>query len=224
MQELNGYIKLHRKLLQWGWYQDNVVKGVFIHLLMTANYEEQQWLGRTIEKGQVIIGTQKIAEELGFTRQQIRTAIKKLESTNEITTETTNKYTIVTIVNWAEYQGGTKKSTSKSTKSLTNEQPTDFTEDLKLIVENLKKSTNKITNKKDLESCINTGIIELENFLSTKSLTNEQPTTNQQLTNKSTTIKEIYKKDKKDKNIIDALSSDEVECSPFSVGPGCYDF
>lgn len=124
MQELNGYIKLHRKLLQWGWYKDNVVKGVFIHLLMTANYEDQQWLGRTIKKGQVIVGTQKLATELGFTRQQIRTAINKLKSTSEITTETTNKFTIVTIVNWRDYQGGYQRTTNNSTNNATNEQPT----------------------------------------------------------------------------------------------------
>ena len=125
MAELNGFIKIHRKLVQWGWYQDNVVKGVFLHLLLTARFYDGKWMGRTIKAGQVVIGTNQMAKELGFSRQQIRTAINKLKSTNEITTETTNKYTIVTLVNWEEYQTTEEKTTTTSTNTLTNEQPTN---------------------------------------------------------------------------------------------------
>ena len=57
--------------------------------------------------------------------RQIRTAIDKLKSTNEITIDTTNRYSLVTIVNWNEYQSDDDISTNKSTKSLTNKQPTD---------------------------------------------------------------------------------------------------
>lgn len=125
MVVLNGFVKIHRKLIQWGWYQDNVVKGVFLHLLLTANYTQSRWNGRTIYPGQVVVGTQRMANELGFTRQQIRTAMSKLKSTNEITTESTNRYTVVTIVNWDDYQIYEEPPTNKSTNELTNEQPTD---------------------------------------------------------------------------------------------------
>ena len=126
MQVLNGFVKIHRKLLQWGWYQDNIVKGVFVHILLTANFKDQFWMGRVIKKGQVVIGTQKMADELGFTREQVRRAINKLKSTNEITTETTNKYTIITVVNWNEYQYlDDEDTTNKTTSTSTNEQPTN---------------------------------------------------------------------------------------------------
>lgn len=104
MTPLYGFVKIHRKLLRWGWYQDNVVKGVFLHILLTANFEDMSWQGRTIKRGQLITGTDKMAADLGFSRQQIRTALKKLISTGEITTETSNKFTIVTVTNWDEYQ------------------------------------------------------------------------------------------------------------------------
>ena len=124
MQVLNGFVKIHRKLIMWGWYQDNVIKSVFLHLLLTANYKETPWMGRVIEPGQVIVGMQKMADELGFTRQQVRRAITKLKSTNEITTETTNKFTIVTIVNWGDYQSNEEIATNKTTSNSTNEEPT----------------------------------------------------------------------------------------------------
>ena len=29
-----GFIKLYRKMLEWGWYDDGPTKDVFIHLLL----------------------------------------------------------------------------------------------------------------------------------------------------------------------------------------------
>ena len=105
MYMFNGFVKLHRKLLRWGWYQDYKVKDLFFHLLLLANYKDTQWMGRTIHRGQLVTSYSHLASDLGFSVQEIRTAMKKLKSTGEITTETTNRYTIVTIEKWSEYQG-----------------------------------------------------------------------------------------------------------------------
>lgn len=120
MQELNGYIKLYRKLIKWGWYQDNVVKSLFLHFLLTASFKDFNWMGKKLKSGQLITGRKKLAEELNFSERQIRTAMEKLKSTGEVTYETTNKYTIVTVVNWEDYQSNEEMPT----KSATNERPT----------------------------------------------------------------------------------------------------
>ena len=124
MGTLNGFIKLHRKMLYWGWYQDHVVKDVFIHLLLSANFKPVQWQGRELQEGQVIVGLKKLSADLGFSIQQIRTALKKLKSTNEITVCPTNKYSVITIVNWRKYQfDGSCGKTQNDAQ--TNAQPTD---------------------------------------------------------------------------------------------------
>jgi len=125
VQVLSGFVKIHRKLVSWGWYQDNVVKGVFLHLLLTANFKEMQWQGTVVKKGQIITNYNRLADDLGFTVQQIRTALKKLKSTGEITTKTTNKFSLITVVNWDDYQYMNEKSTGKSTRTATNEQQTN---------------------------------------------------------------------------------------------------
>lgn len=126
MVVLNGFVKIHRKLIQWGWYQDNAVKGVFLHLLLTASYRESKWQGHVIQPGQVITSYGRMAKDLGFTVQNIRTAISKLISTGEITKEVTNRYQLITIVNWDDYQcndeSPTDKSTDQSTQPLTGNQ------------------------------------------------------------------------------------------------------
>ena len=154
MQILNGFVKIHRKLIQWGWYQDNVVKGVFLHLLLTAAFRETEWMGRTIKTGQVITSYGRLAEDLGFGVRQIRTAINKLKSTGEITSEATNKYTIITIVNWDDYQCLDDFATSKVTTELTNNrqatdnQSTNNRQHLKNI-KNIKNDKNNIYMRKN---------------------------------------------------------------------------
>lgn len=191
MNSLSGFIKLHRKLVAWGWYQDYVVKDVFLHLLLTANFKPTPWKGRILEEGQVVVGVQKLADELGFSRQQVRTALEKLKSTNEIIVESTNRYSVITIVNWREYQSET--ATSRFCDGFVNKRNYS------------KKSTNNSTKlatiKNDEINRINTGFFdEMENVstkLSTNGSTNNQPTNNQQITNNQPQ----RKNGKNDKNV-----------------------
>lgn len=151
---LNGFIKLHRKLVAWGWYQDYVVKDVFLHLLLTANFRDNPWQSRTLKQGQLATSYRHLSESLGFSVQQIRTAIGKLKSTGEITTESTSKYTIITIVNWGDYQcldeTPTHDLTSKSTvhQQTNNKQSTSNQQQMN----NDKNKRNKKENNKEKSS------------------------------------------------------------------------
>lgn len=100
----NGWIKTHRKITEWEWYQDSNVFRVFFHLLLTANHEAKKWRGIEVKRGQKITSYQHLAEELGLSLQSVRTAIKKLKLTGELTHTGNNKYSVFTIVNWETYQ------------------------------------------------------------------------------------------------------------------------
>lgn len=101
---MNGWIKLHRSILEWEWYNDNNTKIVFLHLLLTANHKEKKWQGITIKRGQKLTSLQHLAEETNLSMQQVRTALDKLKSTNEITTKSTNKNTLITVEKYSNYQ------------------------------------------------------------------------------------------------------------------------
>lgn len=132
----NGYIKLHRSILKWEWYKDVNTRLVFLHLLLNANWENSSFQGCEIPKGSLIIGRKKLSKELGISEQSIRTALAHLKSTNEITTKVTNKYTLVTIVNWEKYQCGDFESTTKVTNKSTNNQPHKRNKEIKNIKNN----------------------------------------------------------------------------------------
>ena len=205
MQELNGFILLHRKLKQWGWYKDSVVKDLFLHLLLSASFKDFEWMGRQLKAGQLITGRKRLAEELDFTERQIRTALDKLKSTGEVTIETTNKYTIITVVNWDDYQGLDKIATSKTT----NKRPALSVNKLLTSIETLEKSTKKTTNKDELQSLINSGIDEIKKILATNISANERPTKDQQTTNKRPHMNNINN----DNNVKNS-SSDGASAAP----------
>ena len=124
-----GYIKLHRQLVQWEWYSDTNVFRLFIHLLLTANYKDSKYKGKTIKRGQAITGQLSTPQLIGLSVQQYKTAIIKLKSTNEINTESTNQYTVVTLTNYDLYQevnlDSNQRINQQINQPITNNQPTD---------------------------------------------------------------------------------------------------
>lgn len=118
---MSGFITLHRRLLDWEWYSDINTKTLFIHCLLKANWEDKNWQGIDIKRGSFITSNQSLSAETKLTIQQIRTSIFKLTKTNEINIQTTNKYTLLTIVKYDDYQNLENKSTNK--QQTNNKQP-----------------------------------------------------------------------------------------------------
>jgi len=113
----NGWIKIHRKLLDWEWYDEPNVMRLFLHLLLKANHKDKNYRGQVIKKGTLLTGRDLLAKETGLSIQQIRTAINKLKSTNEITIKTNKQGSVIQIVKYAEYQILTNKVTNKQPDS-----------------------------------------------------------------------------------------------------------
>ena len=99
-----GWIKLHRKMINWEWIGDYKVLALFIHLLLKANHEDKQWKGITIRRGQLVTGRNKLSKDTGLSVQNIRTALAKLKSTNEVTIKSTSAYSILTLNKYNDYQ------------------------------------------------------------------------------------------------------------------------
>lgn len=120
-----GFVILPRAIIDWQWYMHKTVWPVFTHLLINANHKDSSMNGRIIKRGQIVIGTDKLAEKCNLSRQQTRSALRNLKQTNEITTKATNKYTLVTLVRYNELQKYAKQLTTKTTCKKTHKQPTN---------------------------------------------------------------------------------------------------
>ena len=98
------YIRLNRKILGWGWYTDINTCRLFIHMLLRANWKEGYFRGTTVPRGSFVSSIGKLSEETQLTPDEVRTAIKHLISTKEITKQSYNKYTVFTVKNYDLYQ------------------------------------------------------------------------------------------------------------------------
>lgn len=100
----SGYIKLYRSLLNWEWYDDINTKTVFLHLLLTVNIAKRQWHGITVPCGSRICSYAVLASETKLSVDKVRTAIKHLETTGEITRCKYPKCTVFTVNNYDKFQ------------------------------------------------------------------------------------------------------------------------
>lgn len=101
---MNGWIKIHRKFTEWEWYGDHNVMLLFLHLMLKANFKDKKWRGNVVERGQLITSHSNLAKETKLSVKQVRIALNKLKTTGEVTIKTTNRFTVITIENYALYQ------------------------------------------------------------------------------------------------------------------------
>ena len=143
MNEPIGYISLSRKIMYWDKYTDGSTFRLFIHLLLLANWEDKEWKGISIKRGQVITSINKLANQMQLTTQQTRTSLNKLILTNEITKYATKQYTIITIVNYEKYQNNNKQNNNQITNNATNNATNNLTTTNNIINKQYKEKNKK---------------------------------------------------------------------------------
>ena len=134
-----GFIKLFRNFTEWEWYDDIPTKVLFVDLLFLVNWKDKKWHGKLIKRGELITSIDHLSKHSKLSVMQVRTALKKLQSTGEIEVTTTSQYTHIKIVNYSKYQDNNKQITNDSAdvhydieevqqtnnKRITNEQQTN---------------------------------------------------------------------------------------------------
>lgn len=123
---MNGnFIKIDRKMLKWEWYKNEHTKNVFLHCLLKAYWKDTKIEGKTIPRGSFVSSIGNIAEELALTPMEVRTALKHLKLTNELTSKRTNRNTVFTVTNYDLYQSKEQAEQQTDNKQIPNEQQTD---------------------------------------------------------------------------------------------------
>ena len=194
----NGWIKLHRKILDnplskkpsWAW--------LWVILLLLANHNEENsfiWKGErlTQKRGQFITGRKKLKEITGIPETTIEGILDYLESQHQIRQQKTSGYRLITILNWETYQNSDIVSDNKPT---TNRQRAD-------TIKNDKNVKNDKNNTSDLQSQEEISLKELDkngipngNQVTTKVIPDNQPFSLQE------EIKKLEDSPRRDLNII----------------------
>ena len=113
MKQIQGWIKIHRQLLEWEWYDDINVTRLFLHILLKANHKSKNYKGELIQIGEHLTSREILSNETGLTIRQVRTALTKLKTTNEVTIKSSSQGTKIQVVNYEKYQVTTNEVTAK---------------------------------------------------------------------------------------------------------------
>lgn len=120
---MSNWVKLSRKLATSAIAAKPEYLAVWVHLLMAASYKEGEILvGRQVVRlnpGQLIFGRHKFSEKTGVSEGIVRSALKVLESLQQITIKSESKFSIITITKWAHYQS----DQPANNQQLTSKQP-----------------------------------------------------------------------------------------------------
>lgn len=93
----NGFIKLKRNIVNWRWFHNHKTFKMYIFLLCHANICDVPFENIIIKKGQCLTSLDSLSKQTNLSIQEVRTTLKNLKSTNDITVESTSKYTLITV-------------------------------------------------------------------------------------------------------------------------------
>jgi len=146
----NGWIKLHRQALENGWLRNPRLWAFWCYCLLKASHKQITVIvGRqkvSLDPGQFVFGRQQAAADLGMSEQEIRTSKSTLKSTGNLTIKATNKFSIITVVNWNTYQHieGTEQPTNQPAKHQQINQQTNHIQEVKEVKPSCAKKTDRM--------------------------------------------------------------------------------
>ena len=123
-----GWISLYRKIRNSPVYSDPALLKLWLHCLLKATHVEyEQLIGNaeiTLQPGQFITGRDALADE--YNRGVVQSSLmvkplslwrrlKILEKKQMLNIKTNNKYSVITVLNWNEYQQSEQRMNNKRT-------------------------------------------------------------------------------------------------------------
>ena len=100
----DDYIVLPRKILDWEWYRDVNTFRLFVHMLFKANQSPGQFAGVEIKSGAFVASYAALGSESGLTVKEVRTAVRHLIDSGELTVKRYPKFTVFEMTNYSLYQ------------------------------------------------------------------------------------------------------------------------
>lgn len=128
-------------------------------ILFRANWKDSEiateYETLSLKRGQLPIGLHALAEDLGCSVQNLRTVLKWFETNKQITSETTNRGTVLTIVNYDSYVYAESETNKQKNENLTrNQQATNNSEEVKEVQEEKNKEKNNMSANADVQAVI----------------------------------------------------------------------
>ena len=115
---MNGWIRLDRAIQDNFLWQEPEALKLWLHLLMAASLTDKAtaFNGKmlTLKRGQLVFGLNAASARLNISVRRLRKYLDWFESDDMIDKQVTNKFSIISITNYTQYQDSGKQTPSKS--------------------------------------------------------------------------------------------------------------
>lgn len=149
--EDNTWVKLYRKLLKSPIFDNEKALKVWVWCLLKATHvDREQLVGRQtvhLKKGEFIFGRKKASQELKMKEKTLYDYMKLLENLQMLVIKSNNKFSVVSIEKWENYQ---EKKIISDNKRTTNEQQMNTNKNVKNVNNNIYKEIENFTNNEKL--------------------------------------------------------------------------
>ena len=150
---MQGWFKVYRQIEDWEWYKSPNTRHLFEHLIGRANVEPKRFKGTLLHRGELITSVGHLSDQTGLSMNQVRLALRNLESTGEIICQRTNRWTKVKVTNFNKYQNvkcdsSTDFNSAKNIQNTNTSQTDDSRSTLSKEDKEVKNSKNLITQEK----------------------------------------------------------------------------
>lgn len=148
---MEGWIKIHRQLIDWEWYTDGNTLRLFLHLLLIANHEDKKWRGKEIKRGSTHTSISHLGKALKLSDKQIRCSLDKLKNSENVAIKGASDGTMISVCNYDSYQDLQKPKGEQKGKRGANEgqQLKNDKNDKEIYLYNLREKFLEITSDED---------------------------------------------------------------------------
>jgi hypothetical protein len=171
---MEGWIRLHRKLLENPIFTSSKGLKIWLWCLLKATHKEYEcYIGLkkiTLSSGQFIMGRDVAHKELGIAVGTTWNWLCRLETERYIKRQPTNKYTIITILNWSKYQTDEQETERKMNAERTQNEPYKNIKNIKNNTKVLDDTSSLPTKTNKSNPLINYIITTLKEFNGTRTL------------------------------------------------------
>ena len=129
---MGNFIKIDRKILKWEWWSDINTFRLFFYMLVSAYWKDGNYKGVEIKRGSFPSSISELSRETNLSAMEIRTALKHLQSTGEVTTN---------------QQATNKQDNTNLTSNLTENQQANNTQLNKQVTRHILKEDKNIISK-----------------------------------------------------------------------------
>ena len=109
-----GYILIHRKIREKGFYKKSSYVHLWLELCLLANHQDTEfiWNGKTqkVKRGELLTGRKELSNATGVPQTTVEDILNFFEKEGKIRQQKTSKFRLISILKYNMYQNPTTKN------------------------------------------------------------------------------------------------------------------